>query len=225
MPVDDRFEVRLAHYDRPCGAIIIPNPNAPTGIGLPFAGIEALLAAHPDAVVIDEAYIDFGGESAIPPISTHPNLLVIQTLSKSRSLAGLRVGFAVGQRPLIEALERVKDSFNSYPLDRLAQLAATAAIKDEAWFETCRRKIIASRESLVSELETLHFEVLPSQANFVFARHERQSGVALQAGLRERSILVRHFAKPRISDFLRISIGADEECARLVSALKDMLAA
>lgn len=204
---------------------IIPNPNAPTGIGLPFAGIEALLAAHPDAVVVmDEAYIDFGGESASPLISTHPNLLVIQTLSKSRSLAGLRIGFALGQRPLIEALERVKDSFNSYPLDRLAQLAATA-IKDEAWFETCRRKIIASRESLVSELETLHFEVLPSQANFVFARHERQSGVALQAGLRERNILVRHFAKPRISDFLRISIGTDEERARLVSALKDILAA
>ncbi|MGO4111911.1 histidinol-phosphate transaminase [Rhizobium ruizarguesonis] len=225
VPVDDGFRIRLEDYDRPCGAIIIPNPNAPTGIGLPLAGIEALLAAHPDAVVvIDEAYVDFGGESAIPLISTHPNLLVIQTLSKSRSLAGLRIGFALGQRPLIEALERVKDSFNSYPLDRLAQLAATAAIKDEAWFETCRRKIIASRESLGSELEALGFEVLPSQANFVFARHESRSG-ALQAALRERGILVRHFAKPRISDFLRISIGTDEECARLVSALEEILAA
>jgi histidinol-phosphate aminotransferase len=226
VPVDDRFQVRLADYDRPCGAIIIPNPNAPTGIGLPLAGIKALLAAHPDAVVvIDEAYIDFGGESAIPLISTHPNLLVIQTLSKSRSLAGLRIGFALGQRPLIEALERVKDSFNSYPLDRLAQLAATAAIKDEAWFETCRRKIIASRESLVAKLETFDFQVLPSQANFVFARHESRSGAALQAALRERGILVRHFAKPRISDFLRISIGTDEECARLISALEEILAA
>ncbi|WP_027682420.1 histidinol-phosphate transaminase [Rhizobium leguminosarum] len=226
VPVDDRFQIRLADYDRPCDAIIIPNPNAPTGIGLPLAGIKALLAAHPDAVVvIDEAYIDFGGESAIPLISTHPNLLVIQTLSKSRSLAALRIGFALGQRPLIEALERVKDSFNSYPLDRLAQLAATAAIKDEAWFETCRRKIIASRESLVSALETLDFEVLPSQANFVFARHQSQSGAALQAVLRERGILVRHFAKPRISEFLRISIGTDEECAHLVSALKEILGA
>ncbi|AUW44952.1 histidinol-phosphate transaminase [Rhizobium leguminosarum] len=226
VPVDDRFQIRLADYDRPCCAIIIPNPNAPTGIGLPLAGIKALLAAHPDAVVvIDEAYIDFGGESAIPLISTHPNLLVIQTLSKSRSLAGLRIGFALGQRPLIEALERVKDSFNSYPLDRLAQLAATAAIKDEAWFETCRRKIVASREGLVSKLETLDFQVLPSQANFVFARHESCSGAALQAALRERGILVRHFAKPRISDFLRISIGTDEECARLISAFEDMLAA
>ncbi|MDU0309249.1 histidinol-phosphate transaminase [Rhizobium sp. 10PS4] len=226
VPVDDGFRIRLADYDRPCGAIIIPNPNAPTGIGLPLTGIEALLTAHPDAVVvIDEAYIDFGGESAIPLISMHSNLLVIQTLSKSRSLAGLRIGFALGQRTLIEALERVKDSFNSYPLDRLAQLAATAAIKDEAWFETGRRNIIASRESLVRELEALDFEVLPSQANFVFARHQSHSGAAFQAALRERGILVRHFAKPRISDFLRISIGTDEECARLVSALKEILAA
>ncbi|MBP2443202.1 histidinol-phosphate transaminase [Rhizobium leguminosarum] len=226
VPVDDRFQIRLADYERPCGAIIIANPNAPTGIGLPLADIEALVAAHPDAaVVIDEAYVDFGGDSAIPLIPKYPNLLVVQTLSKSRSFAGLRVGFALGQRELIEALERVKDSFNSYPLDRLAQVAATAAIKDEAWFETCRRKIIASREGLIPELKALGFEVLPSQANFVFARHERQSGAALQAGLRERNILVRHFAKPRISDFLRISIGTDEECARLVSALKDMLVA
>lgn len=226
VPLDDRFQVRLEDYNRPCGAIIIPNPNAPTGIGLPLAGIKALLAAHPDAVVvIDEAYVDFGGESAVGLVSTYPNLLIIQTLSKSYSLAGLRIGFALGQRPLIEALERVKDSFNSYPLDRLAQLAATEAIKDEAWFDLCRRKVIASRERLTPELEALGFEVLPSQANFVFARHESQSAVTLQAGLRGRNILVRHFAKPRISDFLRISIGTDEECARLVSALRDMLVA
>ena len=226
VPLDEGFRVRLEDYDRPCGAIIVPNPNAPTGIGLPLVAIEALLASHPDAVVvIDEAYVDFGGESAVGLVAAYPNLLVIRTLSKSHSLAGLRVGFALGQRPLIEALERVKDSFNSYPLDRLAQLAATEAINDEAWFETCRRKIIASREGLVPELEALGFQILPSQANFIFARHEQQSGVALQAGLRERNVLVRHFAKPRISDFLRISIGTDEECARLVSALRDMLAA
>ncbi|RUM09765.1 histidinol-phosphate transaminase [Rhizobium chutanense] len=226
VPVDDRFQIRLADYDRPCGAIIIPNPNAPTGIGLPLVDIEALVATHPDAVVvIDEAYVDFGGESAIPLISQYPNLLVIQTLSKSRSFAGLRVGFALGQRELIEALERVKDSFNSYPLDRLAQVAATAAIKDEAWFETCRSKLLASRDDLVRELEALAFQVLPSQANFVFARHDNRSGAVLQAALRERGVLVRHFAKPRISDFLRISIGTDEECARLVSALKAILAA
>ncbi|WEA25324.1 histidinol-phosphate transaminase [Rhizobium binxianense] len=226
IPVDDRFQIRLADYDRPCGAIIIPNPNAPTGIGLPLADIEALVATHPDAVVvIDEAYVDFGGECAIPLISRYPNLLVIQTLSKSRSFAGLRVGFALGQRELIEALVRVKDSFNSYPLDRLAQVAATAAIQDEAWFETCRKKLIASRDHLVTELEALDFEVLPSQANFIFARHESRSGAALLAALRERDILVRLFAKPRIADFLRISIGTDEECAGLVAALKAILAA
>ncbi|RUM24783.1 histidinol-phosphate transaminase [Rhizobium vallis] len=226
IPVDDKFQIRLADYDRPCGAIIIPNPNAPTGIGLPLAGIEALLAAHPDAVVVvDEAYVDFGGESAVPLISAHPNLLVIQTLSKSRSFAGLRVGFALGHRDLIEALVRVKDSFNSYPLDCLAQLAATAAIKDDAWFDACRGKIIATRESLVRELQALDFEVLPSQANFVFARHQSQPGAALQAALRERHVLVRQFAKPRISDFLRISIGTDEECTRLISALKEILPA
>ncbi|TLW96586.1 histidinol-phosphate transaminase [Rhizobium sp. MHM7A] len=225
IPVDNKFRIRLSDYDRPCGAIIIPNPNAPTGIGLPLAGIEALLAAHPDAVVvIDEAYVDFGGESAVPLISRYPNLLVIQTLSKSRSFAGLRVGFALGHRDLIEALVRVKDSFNSYPLDRLAQVAATAAIKDEAWLETSRRKIIASRESLVRELESLDFEVLPSQANFVFARHESRSGASLQLALRERRVLVRHFAKPRISEFLRISIGTDEECALLVSTIREILA-
>ncbi|MBB4191168.1 histidinol-phosphate aminotransferase [Rhizobium aethiopicum] len=226
IPLDDQFRMRLSDYDRPCGAIIIPNPNAPTGIGLPLAGIEALLAAHPDAVVvIDEAYVDFGGESAVPLISRYPNLLVIQTLSKSRSFAGLRVGFALGHRDLIEALVRVKDSFNSYPLDRLAQVGATAAIKDEAWFETCRRKIITSRENLVRELEALDFEVLPSQANFIFVRHASRPGVALQAALRERDVLIRRFAEPRISEFLRISIGTDAECARLVAALKEILAA
>ncbi|MBX4958980.1 histidinol-phosphate transaminase [Rhizobium lentis] len=226
IPVDEQFRIKLSDYDRSCGAIIIPNPNAPTGIGLPLAEVEALLAAHPDAVVvIDEAYVDFGGESAVPLISKYPNLLVVQTLSKSRSFAGLRVGFALGQRDLIEALARVKDSFNSYPLDRLAQVAATAAIKDEAWFETSRRKVIASRKSLVGELDALDFEILPSQANFVFARHKSRSGAELLAALRERAVLVRLFAKPRIADFLRISIGTDEECARLVSALKEILAA
>ncbi|WP_454852697.1 histidinol-phosphate transaminase [Rhizobium binxianense] len=226
IPLDDRFRIRLADYDRPCGAIIIPNPNAPTGIGLPGADIETLIARHPDAVVVvDEAYVDFGGESAVGLISRYPNLLVIQTLSKSRALAGMRVGFALGQRPLIDALERVKDSFNSYPLDRLAQIAASAAIADEEWFETCRQRIITSREALSRDLRALGFEVLPSQANFVFARRDGSPGAGLHAALRERGILVRYFAKPRISDFLRISIGTDEECARLVSALREILAA
>jgi len=220
----DDFTIDLADYERPAGAIILPNPNAPTGIGLPLAAIEKLVAEHPDQpVVIDEAYIDFGGESAIPLTKKYDNLLVIHTLSKSRSLAGLRVGYAIGQRPLIDALERVKDSFNSYPLDRVAQAGATAAIDDREWFDATRGKVIESRERVTGALRQRGFEVLPSQANFVFARHPAHSGEALAKSLRERAVLVRHFAKPRISDFLRITIGTPEECDRLIAALEDIL--
>jgi histidinol-phosphate aminotransferase len=222
IPLKDDFTVDLADYARPAGAIILPNPNAPTGIGLPLAAIEKLVAEHPDLpVVIDEAYIDFGGESAIPLTKKHDNLLVIHTLSKSRSLAGLRVGYAVGQRPLIDALERVKDSFNSYPLDRVAQAGAAAAIDDRDWFDLTRGKEIEQRERVTGALRQRGFEVLPSQANFVFARHPDHGGEALAKGLRERAVLVRHFAKPRISDFLRITIGTAEECDRLVAALEE----
>jgi histidinol-phosphate aminotransferase len=224
LPLDEAFRVRLSDYDRPCGAIILPNPNAPTGIGLPLADIEALVAAHLDQpVVIDEAYIDFGGETAIPLIHKYPNLLVTHTLSKSRSLAGLRVGYAIGQRPLIDALERVKDSFNSYPLDRLAEAGATAAVEDEEWFETTRQRVIASRERVSGGLRQRGFEVLPSQSNFVFARHPGHAGADLAKSLRDRAILVRHFAKPRISDFLRISIGTEAECDRLIEAVDEII--
>nr|WP_153436869.1 histidinol-phosphate transaminase [Sinorhizobium terangae] len=224
VPLNDAFGIDIPDYRRPAGAIILPNPNAPTGIGLPLAEIEALVAEHPDQpVVIDEAYVDFGGESASALVPKYENLLVVQTFSKSRALAGLRVGFAIGQRHLIEALERVKDSFNSYPLGRAAQAGAIAAIEDEAWFEATRGKIIASREKLTSDLKKRGFEVLPSQANFVFARHPDHAGQALAAKLRERAVIVRHFAKPRISDFLRITIGTYEECARLVAALDEIL--
>ncbi len=224
IPLKEDFTVDLADYDRPCGAIILPNPNAPTGIGLPLTAIETLLEQHPDQpVVIDEAYIDFGGESAIPLTRKYDNLLVIHTLSKSRSLAGLRVGYAIGQRPLIEALERVKDSFNSYPLDRVAQAGATAAIDDREWLDATRAKVIESRERVTGALKQRGFEVLPSQANFVFARHPDHSGEALASGLRARAVLVRHFAKPRISDFLRITIGTPEECDRLIAAVEEIL--
>ncbi|GMB83183.1 histidinol-phosphate transaminase [Shinella zoogloeoides] len=224
IPLKDDFTIDLANYDRPAGAIILPNPNAPTGIGLPLAAIEKLAAAHPDQpVVIDEAYIDFGGESAIPLTKKYDNLLVVHTLSKSRSLAGLRVGYAIGQRPLIDALERVKDSFNSYPLDRVAQAGAAAAMEDRQWFDETRGKVIESRERVTGALRQRGFEVLPSQANFVFARHPDHSGEALAKGLRERAVLVRHFAKPRISDFLRITIGTPEECNRLVAALEEIV--
>ncbi len=226
VPLDDAFRIDPADYDRPCGAIILPNPNAPTGIALPLAMIEEMLVRHGDVVVvIDEAYVDFGAESAATLIARHPNLLVIQTFSKSRALAGLRVGFAMGQRPLIEALERVKDSFNSYPLDRLALAGAVASWEDRAWFEEKRALIIASRERLTQSLAGLGFTVLPSAANFVFARHVDHSGAVLSAALRERGVLVRHFRKDRIQDFLRITIGTDGECDRLVASLAAILAA
>lgn len=224
VPLDAAMRVQLADYRRPGSAILLCNPNAPTGIALPQAAIEALLTEHPDRlVVVDEAYVDFGAESAVPLVARHDNLLVIQTLSKSRALAGLRVGFAIGQRPLIEALERVKDSFNSYPLDCFAIAGAVAAIEDDTWFQETRRRIIRSRETLTRGLTELGFEVLPSQANFVFARHVGHRGADLAARLRERGVLVRHFQKPRIEDFLRITIGTDDECGRLIDLLRHMV--
>ncbi len=224
VPLDGAMRIDLADYRRPGSAILLCNPNAPTGIALPRAAIEALLTEHPDRlVVVDEAYVDFGAESAVPLVTRHDNLLVIQTLSKSRALAGLRVGFAIGQRPLIEALERVKDSFNSYPLDCFAIAGAVAAIEDDAWFQETRQRIMRSRETLTRDLTELDFEVLPSQANFVFARHRSHRGADLAARLRERGVLVRHFQKPRIADFLRITIGTDDECGRLIGLLRQMV--
>lgn len=224
VPLDEAMRVRIADYRQACGAIILPNPNAPTGIALPLSEIETLVRDHPDqVVVIDEAYVDFGAESAVSLIKTCPNLLVVQTFSKSRGLAGLRVGFAMGQRVLIEALERVKDSFNSYPLDTVALAGAVASWKDRDWFERHREMLIASRERLSLELQHVGFEVLPSSANFVFARHNRMSGQELLQGLRERSVLVRRFSAHRIADFLRISIGTDAECDQLLAALRDIL--
>lgn len=224
VPLDAAMRVRLADYRGRSSAILLANPNAPTGIALPREAIEQLVAEHPDQlVVVDEAYVDFGGESAIPLVARHDNLLVVQTLSKSRALAGLRVGFAIGQRPLIEALERVKDSFNSYPLDCLAIAGAVAAIGDDAWFAETRGRIMASRESLTHRLCGLGFEVLPSLANFVFARHPRHGGAELAGLLRERGVLVRHFHKERIEDYLRISVGTEDQCGRLIDLLGDLV--
>lgn len=224
VPLAEDFSIHVADYARPNGGIIFPNPNAPTGVALSLAGIEQLLAANPDSVVvIDEAYIDFGGESAIPLTRRYPNLLVVQTLSKSRSLAGLRVGFAIGDAALIEALERVKNSFNSYPLDRLAIAGAIAAFDDHDYFEQTRQAVIGSRERLVSELAALGFEVLPSAANFIFVRHPQHDAEKSALALRQRGIVVRHFRLPRIEQFLRITVGTDEECATLVNALREVL--
>ncbi|WP_100638675.1 histidinol-phosphate transaminase [Marinobacter salexigens] len=221
VPLTDNFEINPEDYKQPNGGIIFPNPNAPTGRYLGLEHVEAILQANPErVVVVDEAYIDFGGETAIALVDKYPNLLVCQTLSKARSLAGLRVGFAIGHPDLVEALTRVKNSFNSYPLDRLALAGAKAAYEDQAWFEKCCEGVMSERERVTESLESLGFEVLPSKANFVFARHKEKSGESLAKALREKGIIVRHFNKPRISDFLRITIGTPEQNDALISGLR-----
>ncbi|BCL76020.1 histidinol-phosphate aminotransferase 1 [Jeongeupia sp. HS-3] len=222
--LNNAFEIDLADYEQDAGAIIFPNPNAPTGHLLPLAAIEKLLVRQPDVViVIDEAYIDFGGESAIKLVDRYPNLLVVQTLSKSRSLAGLRIGFAIGQPQLIEGLERVKNSFNSYPLDRFAIAGAAASFGDDEYFRAMCTKVIASRERLVTAMAQLGFEVIPSAANFIFAHHPEHDAGQLAAALREHGVIVRHFKAARIDQHLRISIGTDAECDALLAALHAVL--
>jgi histidinol-phosphate aminotransferase len=224
VPLDEEFTIRVEDYAMANGGIIFPNPNAPTGCLLPLADIERLLLLHRESVVVvDEAYIDFGGDSAIALVDRHPNLLVVHTLSKSRSLAGLRVGYAVGQNHLTEALERVKNSFNSYPLDRLAIAGAVAAIDDQAYFELTRQAVIDSREALRLALLELGFTVLPSAANFIFASHPQRDAGELAAALRQCGIIVRHFRLPRIDQYLRITIGTDAQCELLVEALRNIL--
>ena len=224
IPLDDDMRIRVEDYRRVAGSIVIANPNAPTGIALPRAEIARLLKEHADIpVLIDEAYVDFGGDSAVPLIADHPNLLVVQTMSKSRALAGLRVGYALGDAGLIEALRRVKDSFNSYPLGRIAQAGTVAAVRDDAYFRASCARVVAGREAMTRELVALGFVVLPSRANFVFARHPAQSGSELAAALRERAVLVRHFNKPRTADYLRITVGTEDDTRRLVAAVADIL--
>lgn len=221
--LDEQFQIRVADYAKPNGGIIFPNPNAPTGCVLGLDAVEQILKASPDSVVIvDEAYIDFGGETAISLVDRYPNLLVTQTLSKSRSLAGLRVGLAVGHPDLIEALERVKNSFNSYPLDRLAIVGAAAAFEDREHFDVTRNAVIASREALTAKLQTLGFEVLPSAANFIFARHPGHDAAGIAAKLREQGVIVRHFKQARIAQFLRISIGTPEQNQALLDGLEGL---
>lgn len=223
--LNDQFEINVDDYLRPNGGIIFPNPNAPTGIPLALEEIERLLKVNQDSVVvIDEAYVDFGTESAVQLIEKYPNLLVTHTLSKARSLAGLRVGFALGHPDLIEALTRVKDSFNSYPIDRFAEAGAVAAMQDSAYFKETCAQVVATRTRLIAELEVLGFEVLPSGANFIFAKHPAHEGDVLTARLREQNIIVRHFKKPvRISPYLRITIGTNAQSERLVNALKSII--
>ena len=227
VPLGKEFEINLADYKVPNGGIIFPNPNAPTGRSIARSEIESLLSQNKDSVVvIDEAYVDYGTESCTPLLrgtACPENLLVVHTLSKSRALAGLRVGFALGHPALIEGLERVKNSFNSYPLGRLAQAGAIAAIEDQAHLEKASAKVMQTRSKLVVDLKDLGFETLPSTANFILTRHPQHAGEKLYQALRDRGIIVRHFKLPRIENFLRITIGTDEQSGELVAALKEIL--
>ena len=226
LPLNDDFEIVVDDYKQANGGIIITNPNAPTSIALGLSAIEEVAQSNSDSVVvIDEAYVDFGAETAVSLVEKYENLVVCQTTSKSRSLAGLRVGFAIAQPHLIAALEAVKNSFNSYPMDRFAIAAAVASFEDQAYFETQCKKVIDSREKLVADLEGIGFKVLPSKANFIFASLPNKDAGELAAELRERGIIVRYFNKPRINQYLRITIGTDEQNQRLVDTLKnDILA-
>lgn len=223
LPLDDQWRVDLDAFATDSGGAIFANPNAPTAHGHPRTAIAHLLERLTKQVVlVDEAYVDFGGESAVPLIERFPNLLVTGTFSKSRSLAGLRLGYAIGSRELIEGLERVKDSFNSYPIDSLASALAIASLADREHFDACREHVITTRERSVRRLNELGFEVLPSQANFVLARHPEYDAAQLFVGLRERGILVRHFNTETLRDFLRISIGTDDEMDSLIEAFESL---
>jgi histidinol-phosphate aminotransferase len=225
VPLAEDFSINLNDYRQANGGIIFPNPNAPTGIGMELDAIEAILQSNKDSlVVVDEAYVDFGSDSAVTLVDRYPNLLVVQTLSKSRSLAGIRVGFAVGSAELVEGLERIKNSFNPYSIDRIAGLAATQAIEDTDYFDRCCQKTIATREQVAQQLESLGFEILPSKANFLMVKPKGIAAADLFAQLRERKILVRYFSKPRIDAFLRVSIGTDEEMTIFIDAVKEILA-
>jgi histidinol-phosphate aminotransferase len=224
VPLTSGFEIDVDAYQQANGGIIFPNPNAPTGCLLSLADIKKLLTFNTESVVvIDEAYIDFGGESAVSLINEHPNLLVTQTFSKSRSLAGMRLGYAMGHADLIEALVRVKDSFNSYPIDCLALAAGVAALEDDAYFQQTCEKVIEQRDYVSKELTELGFDVLPSAANFVFARHPENDAAQIAQGLRDSKVIVRYFDKPGIDQFLRISIGTKQENQQMLAALDTLV--
>jgi len=223
--LDESFRIDVNDYRPGNGGIVIPNPNAPTGIALEIDAIRQLLEHNRESVVlIDEAYVDFGADSATRLVADYDNLLVVQTFSKSRNLAGLRLGAAFGHTDLIEALQRVKNSFNSYPIDSLASAWAIASIEDEAYFQQCRQKIVDSRTRLSESLAILGFEVFPSSCNFVFVRHGERSAKSLYLDLKSAGILVRYFDKARIDNCLRITIGSDPECEALLTALQKTLA-
>lgn len=222
--LDDNFDIPLEELKKQNGGVIIPNPNAPTAKYIEVEELKNLVEANKDSVVIiDEAYIDFGGQSMIKFIKDYDNLLVIQTLSKSRSLAGLRVGFALGHKDLIEGLNRIKNSINSYTIDRVALAGAKAAIQDNEYFEEITKKIINTREKVAKDLERLDFKVLDSKSNFVFVSHNKVPGKYIYETLKDNGVLVRYFNKERIHNFLRITIGTDEEMSILIEKLELIL--
>ena len=223
--LDDSFHIKKEDYFKENGGIIFPNPNAPTGVELPLQDIEEILNANPGYVVIvDEAYIDFGAHSALPLISKYDNLLVVQTFSKSRSMAGMRIGFACGNPVLIKYLNDVKYSFNSYTMNRTSLAAGVAAIGDRDYFEDTCQKIMDTREWTQKELKALGFTFQDSKANFIFAAHKTCPAKQIFEALRAKHIYVRYFAKPRIDNYLRITIGTREEMEQLIRFLKEYLA-
>ncbi|MDR1654839.1 MAG: aminotransferase class I/II-fold pyridoxal phosphate-dependent enzyme [Treponema sp.] len=234
IPLNENFEIRMEDYLVPSGGVVFPNPNAPTGIAVPKTEILRLaeyLKERGRVLIVDEAYTAFGrasgtpngAESLVPFIADLPNLLTVHTFSKSASLAGLRLGFAIGNGELVEALCRIRDSFNSYTVDRLAQAAGKAAVLDASYYEAVNRRLVGTRGRVSAALNSLGFETLPSSANFIFARHPRFTGNEIFTGLREKGILVRHWDRDRIRDFLRISIGTDDEMDVFISACREIV--
>ena len=225
VPLTEAFDISLPDYERPNGGVIFPNPNAPTGKLLPLDRIKNFLERNGESVVIvDEAYIDFGGETAIQLIGEHPNLLVAQTFSKSRALAGLRIGAALGSFELIEGLQRAKNAFNSYPLDRLAIAGAVEAVREDAYFRAICKKVMDTRERTVAALSKMGFSIVPSSANFIFVRPAGIEAGELYARLKDEKILVRYFDKPRINDYLRVTIGTDAEMQAFIEKTGRILA-
>ncbi len=223
--LDENFCIKKEDYFVPNGGIVIANPNAPTSIAMPLADIEEIVAKNPDSVVIiDEAYVDFGGESALPLVDKYDNLLVVQTFSKSRSMAGMRIGFAIGNKELIDAMYAVRNSYNSYTMNMPSILCGVEAVKDRAYFDKTRNAIIETRTETAKKLEALGFTVLPSSANFLFAAHERVPAEELFQMLRGKHIYVRYFKSPRIQNYLRITIGTDVQMEKFLAEVEKYLA-
>ena len=224
IPVDESFNIDPADYKRPNGGVVIANPNAPTSIGRGLEFMREILDAHPDSVVIaDEAYVDFGGTSAVTLLAEYENLVVVQTFSKSRSMAGMRIGYALGNTDIISALYAAKDSYNSYPLDSVAIAAGVASVEDEEYFKATVQRVIATRERLAAALRDMGCDVADSSTNFLFAEHGKYRAKDILEYLKTRDIYVRYFSKKRIDNRLRITVGTDEEIDALISALKDYI--